>query len=26
VISPAIGYEVYGKALLGSEERITPLA
>jgi len=25
VISPTIGYEVYGKALLGSEERITPL-
>jgi alkylation response protein AidB-like acyl-CoA dehydrogenase len=25
VISPTIGYEVYGKALLGSAERITPL-
>jgi alkylation response protein AidB-like acyl-CoA dehydrogenase len=25
VVSPAIGYEVYGKALLGVEEKITPL-
>jgi alkylation response protein AidB-like acyl-CoA dehydrogenase len=25
VVSPAVGYEVYGKALLGVEERITPL-
>jgi alkylation response protein AidB-like acyl-CoA dehydrogenase len=25
VVSPTIGYEVYGKALLGVEEKITPL-
>ncbi len=25
VVSPAIGFEVYGKALLGVEEKITPL-
>lgn len=25
VVSPAIGYEVYGKALLGVDEKITPL-
>jgi alkylation response protein AidB-like acyl-CoA dehydrogenase len=25
VVSPAVGYEVYGKALLGVEEKITPL-
>jgi alkylation response protein AidB-like acyl-CoA dehydrogenase len=25
VISPTVGYEVYGKALLGVEEKITPL-
>jgi alkylation response protein AidB-like acyl-CoA dehydrogenase len=25
VVSPAVSYEVYGKALLGVEERITPL-
>ncbi|POM23190.1 Flavin-dependent monooxygenase, oxygenase subunit HsaA [Actinomadura rubteroloni] len=25
VVSPAVGFEVYGKALLGVEERITPL-
>jgi alkylation response protein AidB-like acyl-CoA dehydrogenase len=25
VVSPTVGYEVYGKALLGVEEKITPL-
>ena len=26
VVAPEIGYEVYGKALLGVEEQITPLS
>jgi 3-hydroxy-9,10-secoandrosta-1,3,5(10)-triene-9,17-dione monooxygenase len=25
VVSPAVGFEVYGKALLGVEDKITPL-
>ena len=25
IVLPAVGYEVYGKALLGAEEKITPL-
>jgi hypothetical protein len=25
IVSPVVGYEIYGKALLGVEEKITPL-
>ena len=25
IVSPAVGYEIYGKALVGNEEKITPL-